>query len=179
MGTLMGMQPTTTSAAASVAPLIAPWMPGPHDPGDATVVVSVTDFQTFRRRELPGIAVNGLRMRMGWYAMPGAVGLWLWSLPATSRSGSISVWASEDDLQRFVGLPHHIDIMKRSAVAESFAPRRGRQTGLKSLTPSAVQGSGFPVWPNETRTVIVRVRVRSPARGTIRPLRALAGRLAR
>ncbi len=113
MGTLIAMQPTTTSAAASVAPLIAPWMPGPHDPGDASVVVSVTDFQAFRRLELPGIAANGLRMRMGWYAMPGAVGLWLWSLPATARSGSISVWASEDDLQRFVGLPHHIDIMKR------------------------------------------------------------------
>lgn len=56
-------------------------------------------------------------MRMGWYAMSGAVGLWLWSVPATARSGSISIWASEDDLERFIVLPHHVDIMSR------YAPR--------------------------------------------------------
>jgi hypothetical protein len=59
------------------------------------------------------VFVKGLRMRMGWYAMPGAVGLWLWSLPAKAIGGSISVWASEGDLQRFIGLPHHVDIMQR------------------------------------------------------------------
>ena len=45
-------------------------------------MVSVTEFLAYRRRELPGVALKGLNMRMGWYAMPGAVGLWLWSLPA-------------------------------------------------------------------------------------------------
>jgi hypothetical protein len=113
MATLEGMQPTKTPAATSAAPLLTPWMPGPHDPGDASVVVSVTEFLAHRRRELPAVAASGWRMRMGWYAMPGAVGLWLWSLPTSARSGSISVWASEDDLERFVGLPHHVDIMKR------------------------------------------------------------------
>jgi hypothetical protein len=113
MATLDGMQPTKSPAATSVAPLITPWMPGPHDPGEASVVVSVTEFLAHRRRELPGVAAQGWRMRLGWYAMPGAVGLWLWSLPASSRSGSISVWATEGDLDRFVGLPHHVDIMKR------------------------------------------------------------------
>jgi hypothetical protein len=54
-----------------------------------------------------------LRMRMGWYAMPGAIGLWLWALPARAIGGSISVWANEADLQRFVDLPHHVDIMQR------------------------------------------------------------------
>jgi hypothetical protein len=54
-----------------------------------------------------------IAMREGWYAMPGAVGLWLWSLPAASRGGSISVWASEDDLEQFITLPHHVDIMAR------------------------------------------------------------------
>jgi hypothetical protein len=57
--------------------------------------------------------LKGLRMRLGWYAMPGAVGLWLWTLPVRAVGGSISVWASEDDLQRFIGLPHHVDIMQR------------------------------------------------------------------
>lgn len=104
---------TRRTTAALTVPLLTPWMPGPVDSGDCPVVVSVTDFQTHHRRELPAVAARGLRMRMGWYAMPGAIGLWLWSLPATARSGSISVWAGEDDLERFITLPHHVDIMRR------------------------------------------------------------------
>jgi len=45
--------------------------------------------------------------------MPGAVGLWLWSLPFERRSGSVSVWTSEEDLRRFVTLPAHVAIMRR------------------------------------------------------------------
>ena len=103
----------STSAPAVAAPLLTPWMPGPVDPGDAPVVVSVTEFSAHHRRVLPGVAANGLRMRMGWYAMSGAVGMWLWMLPINGRGGSISVWASEEDLERFVTLPHHIEIMRR------------------------------------------------------------------
>jgi hypothetical protein len=95
------------------APLLTPWIPGPVEPRDAPVLVSVTEFAAHHRRDLPGVAFRGLHMRMGWYAMPGAIGLWLWSLPASARGGSISVWAGEDDLQRFVSLPHHVHIMQR------------------------------------------------------------------
>jgi hypothetical protein len=102
-----------TASAASAVPLLTPWMPGPHASVGAPVVVSVTEFLAHHRRELPGVALKGLRMRTGWYAMPGAVGLWLWALPATARGGSISVWASEADLDRFVNLPHHVGIMQR------------------------------------------------------------------
>jgi hypothetical protein len=127
------MPPTKTATAALAVPLFTRWMPGPHDPMDAPIVVSVTEFLAHRRRELLGVALKGLRMRMGWYAMPGAVGLWLWSLPATARSGSISIWASEDDLERFITLPHHVDIMQRYGTrgtvrsatwqADKFEPR--------------------------------------------------------
>lgn len=103
----------SSTKIASAAPMITPWMAGPHDPGEDSVVVSVTEFLAHHRTALPGVGVNGLRMGSGWYAMPGAVGLWLWMLPATSRGGSISVWASEADLERFIGLPHHVDIMAR------------------------------------------------------------------
>jgi hypothetical protein len=94
-------------------PILTRWTPGPVDPRDAPVVVSVTEFSAHQRRALPGVAVRGLRMRLGWYAMPGAVGMWLWMAPIAGRGGSISVWASEDDLERFVALPHHIGIMQR------------------------------------------------------------------
>jgi len=107
------MSPVKDVTAAVAAPLLTPWTPGPVDPGHAAVLVSVTDFSARHRRTLPGIAANGLRMRMGWYAMSGAVGMWLWMLPTAGRSGSVSVWASEDDLERFIGLPHHVDIMRR------------------------------------------------------------------
>jgi hypothetical protein len=101
---------TSTTAAATV---LTPWMPGPVDPHEAPVVVSVTDYSAHHRRTLPGVAANGARMRMGWYAMSGAVGLWLWMRPTAGRGGSISVWTSEEDLERFINLPHHVDIMRR------------------------------------------------------------------
>ena len=102
-----------TTAAALAVPLLTPWMPGPVDPLDRPVVVSVTEFVADHGRDLPGVVLKGLRMRMGWYAMSGAVGLWLWSLPVRAIGGSISVWSSEGDLERFIGLPHHVDIMQR------------------------------------------------------------------
>ena len=107
------MSPVNSPTAAVAAPLLTRWMPGPVDPGDAPVVVSVTEFSAHHRRVLPGVAANGLRMRMGWYAMSGAVGMWLWMLPIAGCGGSVSVWASEDDLERFIDLPHHVDIMRR------------------------------------------------------------------
>jgi hypothetical protein len=128
------VQLTNTPAAALVVPLLTPWTPGPVDAIDRSVVVSVTEFVADHHRDLPGVLLKGLRMRMGWYAMPGAVGLWLWSLPARAIGGSISVWASEDDLQRFIGLPHHVDIMQRYGTrgtvrstkwhADEFEPHR-------------------------------------------------------
>src|SRR5262249_38870668 len=87
------------ASSALEVPVVTPWMAGPHSAGDDPVIVSVTDFVTRRRRDGLGVIANGLRMRMGWYAMSGAVGLWLWTLPVSGHSGSISVWASEADLQ--------------------------------------------------------------------------------
>jgi len=107
------MSAVNSATATAAAPLLTPWMPGPVDPQDAPVVVSVTEFSAHHRRELPGVAVNGLRMRMGWYAMTGAVGMWLWMRPTAGCGGSISVWASEEDLELFINLPHHVNIMRR------------------------------------------------------------------
>jgi hypothetical protein len=107
------MSAANGAMAAVAAPVLTPWMPGPVDPQGDPVVVSVTEYAAHHRRVLPRVAVNGLRMRMGWYAMTGAVGMWLWMVPTGGRGGSVSVWASEQDLERFVALPHHVDIMRR------------------------------------------------------------------
>lgn len=106
------MSETSTGLIANAFWL--PWRPGPAPAGDGGVVVSLTDFRAHRLRDLPGIYWNGLRLREGWYAMPGAIGLWLWGRPLErGRGGSVSVWRSEADLRRFVGLPAHLAIMRK------------------------------------------------------------------
>ena len=110
-------------------------MPGPYAPGEQPVVVSVTEFRSHHPLDMPGVAAKGIRMRYGWYAMTGAVGLWLWSLPATARGGSISVWDSEDSLERFIGLPHHVEIMNRY---RSRGTVRSHTWSMERFEPDAV-----------------------------------------
>jgi hypothetical protein len=93
--------------------LTAPWKPGPARSSDAAVFVSVTDFAVARWRDVPIVWFAGLRLRRAWPRMTGAVGLWLWADPLKRRSGSVSVWRSEADLQRFVTWPVHVAIMRR------------------------------------------------------------------
>lgn len=81
------------------------------------MVVSFTCFTYEWLGHVPAAARAGLRLREGWFAMQGAVGLWLWLQPMRRRSGSVSVWRTEEDLRRFVRLPLHVAIMKR------FRPR--------------------------------------------------------
>ncbi|HMJ33178.1 MAG TPA: hypothetical protein VK501_04610 [Baekduia sp.] len=87
--------------------------PGPVPPTDGAVVVSLTEFKARRFRDLPGIVCEGVGLSRGWWAMPGAVGVLLYLDPARKTGGSLSVWASEDDLRRFVALPRHVAVMRR------------------------------------------------------------------
>jgi hypothetical protein len=90
-----------------------PWREGPTSRHAGAVVVSLTDFRAHRARDLPAIYLAGLRLREGWYAMPGAVGLWLWGQPLEKRGGSLTAWTSKEDLRHFVSLPAHVAIMRR------------------------------------------------------------------
>ncbi|WP_210435571.1 hypothetical protein [Saccharopolyspora sp. ASAGF58] len=95
------------------SPLFTRFEPGPALNPAGPVLVSGTELTLHRRRDLVGVARAGIRLRRGWYAMPGAVGLWLWVSPLEGKSGALSVWTGEHDLQRFVGLPAHVEIMRR------------------------------------------------------------------
>jgi len=102
------------SSRISDRPFWLPWRPGPVPVEGQPVVVSLTDFRAGHARHLTGIYARGLRLREGWYALPGAVGMWLWALPlAAGRGGSVSVWESDDALRAFVRLPAHVEIMRR------------------------------------------------------------------
>jgi hypothetical protein len=95
-------------------PIVIPWTDGPVSGTGRPAVVSVTDFALRSWTHYPDVARSGLRLRLGWFAMPGAVGLWLWTLPLALRTGSISVWSDPEALRRFVGLPLHVDVMRRN-----------------------------------------------------------------
>jgi hypothetical protein len=86
---------------------------GPVPRTDGPVTVSLTEFTARRLRDLPGIVRDGIGLSRGWWAMPGAIGVILYVDPAQKRGGSLSVWAGDDDLRRFVALPRHAAIMRR------------------------------------------------------------------
>ena len=81
--------------------------------GADPVVVSFTEFQAHRWRDLPGIIRTGRDLRRGWWAMPGAIGASLWLEPSRRRGGSLTVWMSEKHLRDFVRLPVHVAVMRR------------------------------------------------------------------
>src|SRR5271154_820832 len=89
------------------------WSWGPARADAGGILVSVTDFEVLRARDLPGVYAEGLRLRRAWPSITGAVGRWLWAKPLLRRSGSVSLWRSEADLLRFVRWPRHVETMRR------------------------------------------------------------------
>lgn len=92
-------------------PTFAWWTWGPAEVG-GSVLVSVTDFHLRHTGDLLRVYLAGLRLSRAWRSMSGAVGMWLWTTPLGKRSGSVSVWRSEEDLLRFVRWPRHLDLMR-------------------------------------------------------------------
>jgi hypothetical protein len=90
-----------------------PWIPGPAADTDGPVLVSLTDYTMDSLRSLPGIVRRGRRLGLGWYGLPGAVGMYLWADPLRRRTGSLSVWTDSDAMYRWVGLPLHVETMRR------------------------------------------------------------------
>lgn len=88
------------------------WLPGPHVPGDTALVVSETAFQLNRAIDLPRACWAGWRLSRLWPELEGAVALRLWADPLRRRIGSVSVWREGADLDRFVRLRAHVDIVR-------------------------------------------------------------------
>jgi hypothetical protein len=103
----------SASLGAGRRPVWLPWMAGPHEAVAATVLVSLTEFRAHAWRDLPGMAWIGLALRAGWYGLPGAVGLYLCADVPRRCVGSLSVWTDAADLRRWIGLPRHVEVMRR------------------------------------------------------------------
>ncbi|TMR90570.1 hypothetical protein [Nonomuraea basaltis] len=88
------------------------WIAGPAGEQPGPLVAALTDFRMNRALDLPGIARRGRSLSRLWPELPGAVGMWLWVDLVNRRVGSLSVWRDEDDLQEFVRLRAHVQIMR-------------------------------------------------------------------
>jgi heme-degrading monooxygenase HmoA len=106
--------------------------PGPVPRTDEPVIVSFTEFTARRLRDLPGIVRDGVGLSRAWWAMPGAIGVLLYLDPAKKRGGSLSVWASEDDLRRFVALPRHAAIMRKYRTRVSIRSAMWQTDGFRT-----------------------------------------------
>jgi hypothetical protein len=114
-----------------------PWTEGPEEGTAGPVFVSLTEFRAHAWRDLPGMARTALELRAGWYGLPGAVGLYLWADVAHRCVGSLSVWTDAADLQRWIGLPRHVQVMR------SYRPRgsaRSTQWTCETADKMAIRG---------------------------------------
>lgn len=93
-------------------PLTRLWKTGPC-PANGPVYVNLNDYWIHRWRDVPRVAIAGMRLRRQWPSTKGAVGLWFASSLTGRRQVSVSVWRTSADLQHFVHSPSHTEIMRR------------------------------------------------------------------
>jgi heme-degrading monooxygenase HmoA len=72
----------------------------------------MNDYLIRRARDIPRVAINGLRFRRAWPETEGALGLWMASSSDGRRQVSVSVWRTPEDLRRFVRTPAHLRVMR-------------------------------------------------------------------
>lgn len=95
------------------------------------MVLSLTDYTMHSRHSrhslhsLPGIRRGGTRLGLGWYGLPGAVGLYLWADPLRRRTGSPAVWTDSAAMHRWIGLPLHVATMRHYGTRGSLRSSMG------------------------------------------------------
>jgi hypothetical protein len=97
---------------AMLSGLNAMWKGCGRDPGAGPVYVSMNDYLVRRLRDVPRVALEGLRLSRRWPQVEGALGLWVGSFRYGRRQVSVSVWRSREDLRHFVQSQDHVRIMR-------------------------------------------------------------------
>lgn len=88
------------------------WKTGGAADAEAPVHVSMNDYLIGRARDVPRVAIAGLRFRHAWPDTEGALGLWFAHTPSGRRQISVSVWRSPEDLRGFVRSPGHLRVIR-------------------------------------------------------------------
>lgn len=142
------------------------WRSGAAHDAEAPFVVSATRFVYRRRRYLPLVSYHAWRLRRGWGSRQGAVGLLTGAETLRPVTYSVSVWAREEDLQRFLRAPEHVRLM------HDF---RARLVESKSVTWSVDRVVPEDAWREALRRLndLLEGRtsgtLRSPGAGALEP----------
>lgn len=88
------------------------WKTGTEAPPSGPVHVSMNDYLIHHVRDVPRVAIAGLRFRHAWPRTEGALGLWIASTSDGRRQISVSVWRTPQDLKSFVRSPAHRQVMR-------------------------------------------------------------------
>lgn len=89
------------------------WKSGPAAPGPGPFMLSYTQYTPKRITDVPDIWRAADRLGDQLAQISGAVGVMTYLQPARRHVGSLSVWTEERALATFMGLPYHVEIMRR------------------------------------------------------------------
>lgn len=112
--------------------------------GHGTVFLSATRFCYGHMRHMPFVIWHGLRLRSGWGAVEGAVGMYSGASLRTCTTYTVSAWTSPEALSRWLRSPAHAALMRgfRPHLADSsslrwtteqFEPRAAWREGMARL----------------------------------------------
>jgi hypothetical protein len=112
------LQRTWSNHRASGLPLAdlvlnSHWKDGPATQAEGPFMISVTQYTTNHIGDIPDIwrASESLGDQLA--KIDGAVGVMTYIQLGRRRVGSISIWANDRGLAKFIGLPDHVDIMNK------------------------------------------------------------------
>lgn len=89
------------------------WRSGPAAQDEGPFMISVTQYIPKRIADLPDIwrASESLGDQLA--KIDGAVGIMTYMQPGRRHIGSISIWADDKGLAKFMSLPYHVEIMHK------------------------------------------------------------------
>ncbi|MBO2447827.1 hypothetical protein J4573_12055 [Actinomadura barringtoniae] len=88
------------------------WKDGQLAAADGPVHVSMNDYLILGLRDVPRVAMAGLRLRRAWPETEGTLGLWMATTPDGRRQISVSLWRDPADLRRFVQSAAHRRVVR-------------------------------------------------------------------
>jgi hypothetical protein len=120
-----------------------PWRTG-SAPGSARVFLSATRFTYRSLRSMPAVFAHGLQLRAQWPMVDGAIGMRIAASLRDRTTYTLTVWSSEQDLDRWLVSPYHARLMREfrdrlesscavSWTAETFHPREAWTEGMRRL----------------------------------------------
>ncbi|WP_227980122.1 hypothetical protein [Nocardia spumae] len=89
------------------------WKAGPMAEAGGPFMISLTQFTTTHIADVPDIWRASERLGDQLAQIDGAVGVLTYIRPWRRQVGSLSIWADERGLSTFIGLPYHVEIMRK------------------------------------------------------------------